>query len=110
MSDSLRIHINHDVFFTLKDRSTKAIDKLVASCHEHLTGHSGCVFFSAGHLTAELTREVNDQEFQVALHVVFDSLASQNQYQVADRHNQFIAANKENWEKVRVFDSTVSVG
>jgi hypothetical protein len=88
MSDSLRIHINHDVFFTLKDRSTKAIDKLVA----------------------ELTREVNDQEFQVALHVVFDSLASQNQYQVADRHNQFIAANKENWEKVRVFDSTVSVG
>ncbi|PHS16942.1 MAG: stress responsive protein [Blastopirellula sp.] len=110
MSDTPRVHINHDVFFTLKDSSSEAIDKLVAACHEYLTGHPGCVFFSAGHLTSELTREVNDQEFHVALHVVFDSLETQNQYQVADRHNQFIAENKESWAKVRVFDSTVSVG
>jgi len=102
-------HIAHNVFFTLKDKSPEAQQKLVDACHEYLSGHPGCVFFAAGVLTEELDRPVNDREFQIALHVVFDSLDAQNAYQVAPRHQQFIDENKENWETVRVFDSTVAV-
>jgi len=100
--------IAHNVFFTLKDKSPEASEKMVAACHEYLSGHPGCIFFAAGVLTDELNRPVNDRDFQVALHVVFDSLDSQNAYQVAPRHQQFIDENKDSWESVRVFDSTVA--
>jgi hypothetical protein len=43
----------------------------------------------------------------VALHVVFDSKASHDAYQVAPSHLQFIQENKPNWKQVRVFDADV---
>lgn len=105
---SERKHIAHNVFFTLKDQSVAAKENLVAECHKYLSGHPGCLYYSAGLLTPELDRPVNDRDFDVALHVIFDSLEAQNAYQTAERHLEFIANNKESWAKVRVFDSTVS--
>jgi hypothetical protein len=52
---------------------------------------------------------VNDREFDVALHMIFTDEASHDAYQVAPRHNQFIAEQESGWAKVRVFDSTVDV-
>ena len=49
----------------------------------------------------------NDVQFDVALHIVFKDIASHDKYAVAKRHKQFIAENKDNWKKVRVFDSIV---
>ena len=65
-------------------------------------------FFAAGTLCEDLKREVNDRDFDVALHLVFKDKAAQDQYQTAPRHEQFIKENKGNWTKVRVFDSYVS--
>lgn len=95
----------HDVFFTLKDPTAENIQKLVAACHKYLDKHPGVVFFAAGTLNPDLKREVNDQAFHVALHVVFDSRASHDAYQVEPRHKQFIDENRDGWAKVRVFDS-----
>lgn len=97
----------HMVYFTLNDSSVEAQDQLVAACHELLKPHSGIEFFAAGKLVPDLDRPVNDREFHVALHVVFDSRESHDAYQVADKHNLFIDQNKGNWAKVRVFDSNV---
>ena len=83
-------------------------EKLVTACKKHLSGHPGEVFFAAGTLCEDLKREVNDIDFDVALHIVFKDKAAHDQYQVAPRHDKFIAENKENWKKVRVFDSYVS--
>lgn len=99
--------IAHNVYFTLKDSSPEAQQKLIEACKKYLTGHPGTVYFGVGILTDELNRPVNDRDFHVALHVIFDCIESQNAYQVAERHLQFIDENKENWETVRVFDSTV---
>lgn len=99
--------LSHDVYFSLKDNSPEARAKLVAACKKYLTGHEGEVFFAAGVLAEDLKREVNDTSFDVALHIVFKDLASHDKYQVAKRHDQFIAENKDNWKKVRVFDSYV---
>ncbi|UUO05216.1 Dabb family protein [Blastopirellula sp. J2-11] len=102
-----RQQIAHNVFFTLKDQSVEAKEAMVAECHKYLSGHPGVLYYAAGLLTPELERPVNDRAFDVALHVIFDSLESQNAYQVAERHLEFIAKNKEGWAQVRVFDSTV---
>jgi hypothetical protein len=50
---------------------------------------------------------VNDQEFDVALYVIFKDKAAHDAYQVAATHQQFIEESKSNWKKVRVFDSLV---
>lgn len=105
MSDNAS-QLAHNVFFTLKDHSSSACEQLVASCREHLTGHPGTVYFAAGTL-ADYDRPVNDRDFHVGLHLIFESRAAHDQYQNADRHQQFIAENKDNWANVRVFDSDV---
>ena len=98
----------HNVYFSLKDNSPDAKQKLVAACKKYLSKHEGIVFFAAGTRTKELDREVNDRDFDVALHIVFVGQAAHDKYQDAPDHHKFIDENKDNWKKVRVFDSTVS--
>lgn len=95
----------HNVYFTLKDPSQAVIDGLVADCHKYLKDHPGVVFFAAGELAAELDRPVNDRDFQVGLHVVFENMEYQNQYQQHPKHIEFLEKNKDSWAAVRVFDS-----
>src|SRR5687768_15092383 len=63
--------LSHDVYFSLKDNSAAAKQKLIAACKKYLSKHPGTVFFAAGTLVDELKRPVNDLEFDVALHIVF---------------------------------------
>jgi hypothetical protein len=100
----------HNVYFTLNDNSAQAKAELLAACKEYLTGHPGTVFFAAGTVAAELDRPVNDRDFDVALQVVFQDMAAHDEYQKAERHLAFIAENKANWKRVRVFDANVVVG
>ncbi len=97
----------HDVFFTLKDRSPEAKANLVAACKKYLTGHPGTVWFAVGPLAEEFNRDVNDRQFDVALHLVFKDKAAHDQYAKAERHMKFIEEMEATWEKVRVFDSYV---
>src|SRR5438105_1816560 len=94
----------HCVYFTLKDQSASAQRELIDSCHKYLAGASGVHFFAVGTL-ADLDRQVNDRQFDVALHVIFKNRAAHDAYQTAPYHLQFIVENKGNWAKVRVFDS-----
>jgi Stress responsive A/B Barrel Domain len=95
----------HIVYFTLQDSSPSKIDELLAACKKYLDDHPGVVYFSVGRLNPDLARPVNDRDFHVALHVIFADRASHDAYQVAERHNQFIAEQKPNWKTVRVFDA-----
>src|SRR5262245_33097091 len=99
--------LGHMVYFTLKDRSPAAVQKMVAACKKYLTGHPGTVFFAAGTVVPDLTRPVNQTDFDVALQMVFASREAHDAYQTAPRHLQFIEENKANWERVRVFDAYV---
>ena len=102
--------LSHDVYFTLIDASPEACDRLVQACRQHLTGHGGTLFFAAGQRGPEFQRPVNDCEHHVALHVVFADQAAHDAYQDHPRHLAFIAEQKENWAKVRVFDAWVGIG
>jgi hypothetical protein len=99
--------LSHVVFFKLRDGSEKARESLVEACQKYLSDHPGTVWYGAGVVADEYDREVNDRDFDVALHIVFGSKAAHDRYQTAPRHEQFIEEQRGNWEKVRVFDSWI---
>ena len=98
----------HMVFFTLKDRNPANRDALLAGCKKYLNGHEGTLYFSAGVRAEEFKRDVNDLDYDVALHIVFKNKAAHDKYQDAPRHQKFIDENKALWGKIRVFDSNLS--
>ncbi|MFN8709197.1 MAG: Dabb family protein [Planctomyces sp.] len=100
--------LSHMVYLTLKDSSPDAIRHLVDDCNRFLKSIPGITFFAAGTLAPEYQRPVNDQNFHVALNVVFDSVKSHDAYQTAEAHQAFIAANRDNWAQVRIFDAHVA--
>src|SRR5262245_30649039 len=95
----------HNVFFALNHSSTANGEKLGAAVRKYLTNHPGTVFVAVGVVCAELNRPVNDLDYDVALHIAFKTKADHDAYQVAPRHEEFVAENKAMWKKVRVFDS-----
>ena len=97
----------HNVFFSLADKSDAAKTSLVNACHKYLKDHPGTVFFAAGTLAGDMTRDVNDRDFDVSLHVVFRGKADHDRYQAHPRHQKFIEENRPKWTRVRVFDSYV---
>ena len=97
----------HDVYFSLKDSSRLAKEKLVADCKRLLSAQAGTVWFAVGPMAEELKRDINDRDFDVALHIVFKNKAAHDQYQRSETHLSFIAEYKERLKKVRVFDSYV---
>jgi len=107
MSAPTELQLAHNVYFALKDNSEAARNKLLQACRKYLTPHPGIVFFACGVLAEELRRAVNDREFDVGLHIIFENQAAHDRYQDAPLHHQFVAENRDNWKKVRVFDSAV---
>jgi len=99
--------IAHDVFFTLKDNSPEARKKLVDACQKYLTKHPDTLYFGVGTRADEFKREVNDQDFDVALHIGFKNKAAYDQYQDSAKHHKFIEENRDSFKKVRVFDSEI---
>ena len=97
----------HMVFFELAEQNEANQEKLIAACDKYLSKHEGTVYYSAGARATELDREVNDQDFSVALHIVFENKAAHDTYQTHPLHLKFIEENKELWSGVRVFDSYV---
>ncbi|HEX8199074.1 MAG TPA: Dabb family protein [Isosphaeraceae bacterium] len=95
----------HAVYFTLKDRTPEARQKLVDSCRKYLTDHAGAISFSVGTLAEDVKEPVSDFDFDVALCVVFRDKAAKEQYLTDPRHVKFVEENRGTWSRVRVFDS-----
>ncbi len=105
MADTQETPLAHHVYFVLKDNSPTEVEKLLASCRQHLTDHPGTLYFGLGTRTLDLNREVNDKDFDVCLSMVFANRAAHDQYQTHPRHADFINESRSNWASVRVFDS-----
>lgn len=99
----------HVVYFKLNESSQPNREKLVAGCRQYLSGHEGTVYFAVGTLAEELSREVNDKDFDVSLIVVFRTKAAHDVYQEHPRHLKFIEEYQDLWSGVRVFDSLIPV-
>ena len=100
--------LGHMVYFALRDKSPAAVERMIKACRHYLSGHEGTVFFAVGTLVQDLNREVNQRDFDVALQMVFESRQAHDLYQIHERHQKFIAENRDNWTNVRVFDANIS--
>jgi hypothetical protein len=98
--------VAHNVFFALNDNSQPAKKALVDDCHKLLSPLPGIVFYAAGTLS-DMKRDVNDRDFDVALHVVFKDQAALEAYLAAPPHLEFVKKHQANFKKIRVFDSDV---
>ena len=99
--------LSHAVYFTLKQPTDANRTALVESCRKYLADHPGLVHFSAGLRGKSYQRPVNDQQFDVALTLVFATEADHERYQVSPAHKQFLAENSTGWAQVRVFDALI---
>jgi hypothetical protein len=100
--------IGHMVYFTLNDNSPAKVQDMVAACDKYLSKHPGEAYYAAGALAKEMKRDVSDVDWDVALHLVFQTKADHDRYATAPRHVQFIQENQAKWKKVRVFDSLIA--
>ena len=97
----------HNVYFALTDKSNEAVEQFITDSKKYLAVNPGIKSFACGVLEAELDREVNDRDFDVSLHVLFESKEAHDAYQIAPSHDEFVARNGDNWAAVRVFDTAV---
>ncbi len=104
-SEKKGAQLAHMVFFTLKDHSNESREKFVASCQKYLGNIEGTVYFSVGTIADDVDEPVSVKDFDVALHVVFESKDAKLMYLKNPRHDEFVQVNKDSWSKVRVFDS-----
>ncbi len=100
--------IAHNIYFTLYDNSPAAKQDLLDACNTYLAIQPGILSFHCGLLAADHVRPVNDRDFDVGLHVIFQDKAAHDRYQTAPGHNQFVAEMKGNWKNTRVFDTVVN--
>jgi hypothetical protein len=98
--------VAHMVFFTLKESNAENRRRLIDAAKEFLGGHPGEIYFSVGEM-ADLKEPVSMVDFDVAVHILFESKAAHDQYLSSARHHKFSAVARPLDKKVRVFDSTL---
>jgi hypothetical protein len=97
----------HIVFITLAESNDVNRARLIEGCKQYLDKHEGVIYFGVGVNAPEYDRDVNDRDYDVALHLVFATASDQDAYQTHPRHLEFLGKCKSLWKKVRVFDSTL---
>ena len=99
--------IAHNVFFKLNDNSPALVQAMIEDCHRDLAPMPGIIFYAAG-TCSDMDRSINDRDYDVALHVVFQDRAALDAYIIAPKHREFIKKFQSNWKDIRAFDSCVS--
>ena len=101
--------IGHMVYFTLKDRTPEAREKFAKSTGKLLGDIPGTTFFAVGTLPPQAYEPAaNDRDYDVALQVVFADKAAHTTYLKHPKHDEFVKVHKNDWSKVRVFDSVIA--
>lgn len=94
----------HNVYFTLNESNAANRQKLIDACKKYLVHHPGVIYFAVG-TVSDLSRPVNDRDWDIGLHVIFQDRAAHDQYQPSAPHVKFIEDNRASWKQVRVFDT-----
>jgi len=95
----------HTVYFWLKPGTPAAVKTQLASeCQSLLKSIPGVQQLWAGVPAATPARPVVDRSYDVGLCVVFAELAGHDVYESHPLHLEFIARNKQHWDRVQVRD------
>jgi len=80
---------SHVVILWTDPAQPKAVDELLAGAERYLRPIPGIIAFHAGKMVGS-QRPVVDQTYQVALNVVFNDKAAQDNYQTHPLHLEFV--------------------
>jgi hypothetical protein len=94
----------HFVLFWMKPGSTDAERaKLIQDSKDYLGKIPTVKHLWVGK-PAMTPREVVDNSYDVGLCVVLDDSAGHDVYQIHELHKDFIARNKDRWDRVQIYD------
>lgn len=94
----------HVVYFWMKPGTSDAARaQTVEGCKKYLAKIPAVRHLWTGR-PAMTPREVVDNSYDVGLCVVLDDSAGHDVYQEHPLHKDFIAENKENWQRVQIYD------
>jgi hypothetical protein len=96
---------SHAIYFSLADRASTTVRAFTDACVKYLSGHHGQLGFIMGTRALDQHRDVNVTDFDISLHMLFDSAASYQLYQSNGRHEEFITVTAGMSNARRVFDS-----
>lgn len=104
--------IMHSTYFKLKDGSSADTrESYMGACREYLSTSKGMTSFWVGERAEEMQRPVNDRDFDVAMHQVFQNKQAFQRYNGEDPgHEQFVM-EVDRWAPGttrRVLDSVLS--
>ncbi len=100
--------LSHDVFFTLKPESVENAGRLANACMG-LREIPGVTHLTAGVRDELQTRDVNNLDFHVALHVEFEDQAAYEGYGPHPVHQALLTNFSDMWQSVVVFDATINM-
>lgn len=95
----------HQIYFRLSDRTPQTFDTFVQSCWELLSQHHGLEDFRLGFRDFEMQRAVSDQQFDISVTMVFESIDSYMLYRQHPDHQRWITLYGSMSLSRRVFDS-----
>ena len=94
----------HTVYFWLKENTPEpAREQLVNDCRAYL-GRIPTVRHLWSGRPAMTPRDVVDNSYGVGLTVVMDDRNGHDIYQQHELHKEFIARNKQHWQRVQIYD------
>ena len=94
----------HSVYFWLKPGTPEAArQQLLQDCQTYLAKIPGVRHLFAGR-PANTPRPVVDNSYDVGLCVALDDRAAHDIYQEHPLHKDFIARNKDHWQRIQVYD------
>ena len=93
----------HAVFFELHSGSPEAVSDLEGACLE-LLSLPEVEELAVGRRAQEFDRELNEQEFHVGLHVVFQDTYAYESYLTSDLHVELVERFGPTFKRVVVYD------
>ena len=101
---ALGASISHDVFFTFTNPSDENIAGLIAAC-ERLRELPGVVHLTTGRRDPLQTRDANNTEFHVALHVEFVNQTAYDAYGPHPTHQALVTEFVPKLSEIVVYDA-----
>ena len=97
----------HDVYFRLADRRPGTFEVFVSSLRKYLSPakHDGMVGFRLSYRAVEMKRRLNDRDFDILMHMVFETIEAYNNYRKSTPHDEWIDLYGSLSSDRRVFDS-----
>ena len=102
---SLPVRLMHSIYFALTDKSPDECAKFKDICRELLSGHDGECVFAIGECANPLNRDVNVENFDVAVDIEWTGKNFYDRYLKSPSHDKFFPATKGMIENTYVFDS-----